>query len=249
VKIDLNCDVGEGYGNDAELMGLVTSANIACGYHAGDVETMRSTVATALDKGVAVGAHPSYPDLEGFGRRAMNMSTAEVFEIVAVQIIALRDITISAGGRLRHVKPHGSLYNQAAKDPELARTIAAAVRSVDKDLILFGLSGSVLIDAGVEAGLRTAAEVFADRTYRNDGSLTPRSAPNALIMDTDQAVSQILRIVTQHEVNTIEGAAIPIVANTICIHGDGENAVEYARTIRESLLQNKVEIAPVSDWI
>ena len=184
MKIDLNCDVGEGYGNDAELMGLVTSANIACGYHAGDVETMRSTVATALDKGVDVGAHPGYPDREGFGRRAMNISMAEVFDIVTDQIITLRDITLSAGGRLSHVKPHGSLYNQAAKDRDLAQTIAQAVRSVDRDLILFGLWGSALIDAGVEAGLRTAAEVFADRTYVNDGSLTPRSDPRALILDT-----------------------------------------------------------------
>jgi 5-oxoprolinase (ATP-hydrolysing) subunit A len=249
VKIDLNCDVGEGYGNDAELMGLVTSANIACGYHAGDVETMRSTVAMALDKGVAVGAHPGYPDREGFGRRAMSLSMVDLFQIVTDQIIALREITLSAGGRLSHVKPHGSLYNQAANDPDLAKTIARAVFSVDKDLILFGLSGSAMIDAGVEAGLRTAAEVFADRTYRNDASLTPRSDPNALIMDTDRAVSQILQIVNQHHVNTIEGAAIPMIADTICIHGDGANAIEYARTLRECLLQNHVELAPVSDWI
>jgi UPF0271 protein len=245
VKIDLNCDVGEGYCNDAELIGLVTSANIACGYHAGDVATMRTTVETALKKGVSIGAHPGYPDREDFGRRSMNMSKAEVFDLVTDQIIALRDIALSAGGRLRHVKPHGALYNQAAKNPELAETIASAVRSVDEGLILFGLSGSALIDAGQTVGLRTAAEVFADRTYRSDGSLTPRSEPDALITDAGHAMSQILQILTEHTVTTIDGAAIPMTADTICIHGDGENAVEYARSIREMLLREGVEISPV----
>jgi UPF0271 protein len=245
VKIDLNCDVGEGYGNDAELMRIVTSANIACGYHAGDPITMKETVDLAITNGVGIGAHPGYPDREGFGRRAQAISTPEIFEIITDQIFTLQRITSTAGGRLQHVKPHGALYNKAAKDQLLAETIAAAVKAVDKGLILFGLAGSALIDAGSQAGLRTAAEVFADRTYMSDGSLTPRSEPNALIYDVDKAVSQIMGIVTNLSVTTIENGTIPLNADTICIHGDGSDAVAFAQAIRDSLMKGDVDIAPI----
>ena len=245
MKIDLNCDVGEGYGYDAELMSIVTSANIACGYHAGDAVTMKETVDLAIKNGVSIGAHPGYPDREGFGRRAKDISTPEIFEIITDQIFALQQITSTAGVRLQHVKPHGALYNQAAKDPFLAGTIAAAVKTVDKDLILFGPAGSALIEAGSQAGLRTAAEVFADRTYLSDGSLTPRSEPNALIDDVDKAVSQIMAIITNLNVATIDGGTLPLNADTICIHGDGANPVEFAQAIRDSLVKSGVEVASI----
>ena len=247
MKIDLNCDVGEGYGNDAELMGIVTSANIACGYHAGDDLTMKVTVESAIENGVGIGAHPGYPDREGFGRRVKDISMTELFEIITDQIVTLQQITSTVGGRLRHVKPHGALYNQAAKDRFMAETIAAAVKAVDEDLILFGPSGSELVEAGSSAGLRTAAEAFADRTYMPDGSLTSRSEPNALIYDIDKSVSQIMGIITNGDVTAIDGATIPLNADTICIHGDGENAVAFARAIRDSLKKNKVEIVSIGN--
>ena len=245
MKIDLNCDVGEGYGYDAELMRIITSANIACGCHAGDPITMKKTVDLAITNDVGIGAHPGYPDREGFGRRAQDISTSEIFEIITDQIFTLQQITSTAGGRLQHVKPHGALYNQAAKDQLLAETVAAAVTAVDKDLILFGLAGSALIEAGTQTGLRTAAEVFADRTYMSDGSLTPRSEPNALIHDVDKAVSQIMGIVINLSVTTVDGGTIPLKADTICIHGDGSKAVAFAQAIRDSLVNGDVEIAPI----
>ena len=245
MKIDLNCDVGEGYGNDAELMKIVTSANIACGYHAGDAETMKKTVDCAIVNGVGIGAHPGYPDREGFGRLVKDVSMRDIFEIVTDQIAALQRMTQTSGGRMQHIKPHGALYNQAARDPQLAETIAAAVKAVDKDLILFGLSGGALIEAGSKAGLRTAAEVFADRTYLSNGSLTPRSEPGALIHEIDKAVSQIMGIIIDNTVTAIDGATITLDADTICIHGDGDNAVAFARAIRDNLVKNDVEIATI----
>jgi len=243
VKIDLNCDLGEGCGNDAALMPLVTSANIACGYHAGDEDTMRTTVRLAVENGVAIGAHPSYPDRENFGRRPMDLSISEVGDLVTRQITQLAEIGAAEGARLTHVKPHGALYNQGANDHELAAAIASAVRSVDESLILFGLAGSALIDAGLEAGLRTAAEVFADRTYRADGRLTPRTENEAVIQDTPRASQQVLQMVLQHKVTATDGTAMSINAETICIHGDGDNAVAFATAIRQALLDNHVEIA------
>jgi len=245
VKIDLNCDVGEGCSNDAELMALVTSANIACGYHAGDVDTMRATVEKALENGVAIGAHPGYADREGFGRHQMVLPAAEVQKIVTEQITQLSEIAAAEGGCLSHVKPHGALYNQAADDPGLAAAIASAIRSVDQDLILFGLSGSALIDAGRQAGLRTAAEVFADRTYRSDGRLTPRNDVRAVILDTPTAVMQALQMLMEHRVTANDGTTVPITADTICIHGDGKNAVRFAVAIRQALLDNHIEIAAI----
>ena len=250
LSVDLNCDMGESFGawkmgNDAELMNYVSSVNIACGFHAGDATVMRKTVETAIKKRLAIGAHPSFPDLQGFGRREIKMSAQEIFDIVLYQVSALKGICEALGGKLHHVKPHGALYNQAAKDCEIAGSIAKAVKAIDKNLIFYGLSGSCLISEAEKIGLRTASEVFADRTYQSDGSLTPKNQPNALIKNNEQAVSQVLQMVTKQSVTTTENKTIPIKAETICIHGDGENALEFAREIRRKLVENEVKILSI----
>jgi UPF0271 protein len=246
-SIDLNCDMGESFGawrmgNDAALMDFVSSVNIACGFHAGDAGVMRETVETAIAKDCAVGAHPGFPDLQGFGRREMKMTAQEIFDIVLYQISALKGICEASGGRLHHVKPHGALYNQAAKDAVFAKAIAGAVKAIDKNLIFYGLSGSFLISEAEKLGLKTASEVFADRTYQTDGSLTPRSEPDALIKDTESAVEQVLQMIQTQTVTTADGATVPIKAETVCIHGDGANALEFARKIREKLDENNIEV-------
>lgn len=245
-SIDLNCDMGEGCGNDAVLMNYVSSVNIACGFHAGDAATMLKTVGTAIKKGVAIGAHPSFPDREGFGRNAMNLPPQKVYDIVVKQIVALRDICDAAGGKVRHVKPHGALYNQAARDKGLAHAIVKAVKAIDENLVLYGLSGSVLVIEAKKIGLRTASEVFADRAYRSDGSLTPRSESNALIRDTDAALAQVLQMVQNKTVTAADGRTIPIIADTICIHGDGENALEFAKTIHRKLIKSGIMIRAIN---
>ncbi|NGQ93668.1 LamB/YcsF family protein [Brevibacillus sp. SYP-B805] len=239
-RVDINCDLGESFGayrigNDEEVLPLITSANIACGFHAGDPGTMRRTVHLALAQGVAIGAHPGLPDLIGFGRRNMEISPQEAYDMVVYQIGALDAFVRAQGGRMQHVKPHGALYNMAAKDDKLAEAIAEAVYKVSPDLILFGLSGSALIRAGEKIGLRTASEVFADRTYQQDGSLTPRHAPDALIDDPVTAARQVLRMVREGKVMSRQGVDVPITAETICIHGDGPHALQFARRIRELL--------------
>jgi UPF0271 protein len=246
VKIDLNCDMGEGCDSDAALMKYISSANIACGFHAGDAATMRETVSLAIENGVAIGAHPGYPDRENFGRTPMSLTPEKVSEIVVEQIAALHDITAQAGGKLKHVKPHGALYNQAARDREIASAIAEAVRSFDPNLVLFGLSGSVSISEGALHGLRTASEVFADRTYQSDGSLTPRNVPGALIENTGDAVAQAMEMLMSGKVTTLAGETIPICAETICLHGDGENAVSFAMAINEKLREQNVEVCAIN---
>ena len=245
MKIDLNCDMGEGYGNDAELMDYVSSANIACGFHAGDAATMRTTVETAIEKGVAIGAHPGYRDRENFGRIAMRLSPKKIHDIVTEQIATLNEIATTCGGKLTHVKPHGALYNQAARDSELAAAIAEAVFTIDANLVLFGLSGSVSIVEAEMRGLRTASEVFADRTYQPDGSLTPRIEPNALINDAQMAAAQVVQMVTQQTVTALDGQTVRIKADTICIHGDGSHALEFAGAIAAALAANNIKIASV----
>ncbi|HYV94193.1 MAG TPA: 5-oxoprolinase subunit PxpA [Chitinophagales bacterium] len=240
--IDLNCDMGEGVNTDAQLMPLISSASIACGYHAGDADTMKKTVELALMHHVAIGAHPGFADKEFFGRRELKLSTDEVYDLIAGQISALKKITDSFQAKLHHVKPHGALYNIAARDASLARTIALAVQDVDKNLMLYGLSGSYLISEGEAIRLKTASEVFADRTYGDDGSLTPRSQPNALIEDELQCAAQVLQMITQQTVTSINGHTVPIVAQTICIHGDGKHAVAFAHTIYQSLKENRIDI-------
>jgi UPF0271 protein len=236
-SIDLNCDLGEGAGHDAELMPLVTSANIACGAHAGDEATMRATVALAQRYGVAIGAHPGFADREHFGRRELPLSPEAVHVLVSEQIDALRAL-----GPVRHVKPHGALYNMAARDGALAVAVASAVHAVDPALVLVGLAGSELLHAGRARGLRVAGEVFADRTYQRDGSLTPRSRPDALIHDEAAAVAQVLRMVREGMVRATEGTDVPVTADTICVHGDGPHAVAFARRLNAELRRAGIAI-------
>jgi UPF0271 protein len=223
--------MGEGIGNDELIMPYITSANIACGHHAGDEETMRQTILLAKKYNVNIGAHPSFLDRENFGRSEIKKSPEEVYELVSAQINFLQKIVSGNNAKLHHVKPHGALYNMAAKDKVLAQAIAKAVKDIDENLILFGLSYSFLITEAKTIGLKTASEVFADRTYQDDGSLTPRSQPNAMIENSEEAIQQVLMMVKQQKVKTASGKEIPIVAETICIHGDGKNAVEIAKKI------------------
>lgn len=240
-SVDLNCDMGESYGvyrlgRDEELLPHVTSANIACGFHAGDPSVMRRSVELCLERGVAIGAHPGLPDLIGFGRREMRISPQEAYDLVLYQTGALNAFARAAGGSLHHVKPHGALYNMAASDRRLADAIAEAVaRMEDGSLILYGLSGSKLIAAGKRFGLRTASEAFADRTYRPDGTLTPRSEPNAVIRDEDEAVRQVLRMVRDGQALAADGSVVPLAVDTVCLHGDGEHAAAFARRLRAEL--------------
>jgi len=229
-------------GNDAALMDHVTSVNIACGFHAGDPTTIRKTIETAIEKGVAIGAHPGYPDLPGFGRRNMSLSASDVFDIVLYQVAVLKGICEASGGSLHHVKPHGALYNQAAKSPELSRAIADAVKAIDTGLIFYGGSGTALISEANECGLRTASEVFADRTYQPDGSLTPRSLPNALIDDPSKAMEQALQMVRLGTVTSLLGQTINIKADTICLHGDGAQALEFAVALRSAFAENNIDV-------
>lgn len=243
--IDLNCDMGEGCGNDDLLLELVSSANIACGFHAGSASIMRKTVEAAIRNNVAIGAHPSFPDRENFGRTNMELPPAEIFDIVVYQLGAMKAVCEAAGGVLNHVKPHGALYNQAARDQNLARVIAEAVRQVDGRLVLYGSPGSDLISEAERAGLKTASEVFADRTYQVDGSLTPRSRSDALIRDTRQSISQVLQMIVDGTVTATTGETIDVMAETICIHGDGELAVEFARALRQALKSEGIGISSI----
>lgn len=245
-RIDLNCDLGEGAGHDAELMPWITSANIACGAHAGDEATMRETVALAQRHGVAIGAHPGLNDRENFGRIEKAVMPEEVFQLVLTQARALQRVANVAGARLAHVKLHGALYNMAARNTLLAEATANAVYEIDPRLVLFGLAGSHLLSAGRAAGLVVASEVFADRTYQDDGSLTPRSRPDALIENGVRATAQALRMIREGKVSTTSGSEIVVQADTICLHGDGAHAVEFARGLREALAGAGVEVAAVA---
>lgn len=242
MKIDLNADLGEGYASDAELLTLVSSANIACGFHAGDAQTMQASVREAVKNGVAIGAHPGFPDRENFGRTAMQLPPETVYAQTLYQIGALAAITHAEGGVMRHVKPHGMLYNQAAKDPQLADAIAKAVHACDPALILVGLAGSELIRAGKHYGLTTRQEVFADRGYQADGSLVPRSQPGALIEDEEQSLAQTLEMVQNGRVKSITGEWTPVEAQTVCLHGDGEHALAFARRLRATFLERGIAV-------
>jgi 5-oxoprolinase (ATP-hydrolysing) subunit A len=236
MQCDLNCDMGEGIGRDELIMPYITSANIACGYHAGDEETMLQTILMAKKYNVNIGAHPSFADRENFGRTEMKLSVIEIYELVAKQIDLLKKMATDNDAQLYHVKPHGALYNMAARSKEMAKAIAGAVKDVDENLVLYGLSNSFLISEAKALGIKTASEVFADRTYQDDGSLTPRSQPNALIQNTAEAIHQVLMMVKEGKVRTVSGKEITIAAETICIHGDGKHAVEFAKAIRDILL-------------
>jgi UPF0271 protein len=236
-RVDLNCDMGESFGAyrigaDDEVFPFITSANVACGFHGGDPTVMRTTLAKARERGVAVGAHPGFPDLIGFGRRNMDVSPSDVYDLVVYQVGALMGFARAAGVELQHVKAHGALYNMAAAKQELAAAIARAVRDVDRQLILFGLPGSHLISEGKSVGLATASEVFADRNYMNDGSLVSRKRPDAQVHDADEAVKRAIRMVREEKVTSIDGQDIPLTVDTICLHGDGPHAAEFAERLR-----------------
>ena len=236
--MDINCDMGEGIGNEAALMPYINSANIACGYHAGDAATMKRVIDLCLQHKVNIGAHPSFPDKENFGRTPMQFSPEEIHTIITTQLNIINDIAKKCGAKLHHVKPHGALYNMAAKDAVLAKAIAKAVKNFDASLIYVGLSGSVMIDEAKKIGLQTANEVFADRTYQKDGSLTPRTEPNALLHDMEDMIQQVQKFANEHTITAITGEDIFIKADTICIHGDGAHAIEFAKAIKEKLLKN-----------
>lgn len=246
-EIDFNSDLGEGFGlyrlgDDQAVLAQITSANIACGFHAGDPRIMRQTVAAAVAAGVAVGAHPSFPDLQGFGRRKMSLSPDEAYECVLYQVGALSGFATAQGTTLQHVKPHGALYNQAAADPALAGAICEAVRDFDPNLYLYGLANSTLTDAGEALGLKVRHEVFADRTYQADGTLTPRSQANAMITDAEQAVAQVLCMLREGHVVAVDGTRVPVRADTLCIHGDQPGAAAFARAIRQALTREGVNV-------
>ena len=243
MKVDLNADLGEGCGNDAALLQLVSSANIACGFHAGDAQTMRDCVREALKNGVAVGAHPSFPDRENFGRTAMELPPEIVYAQTLYQIGALAAIVRAEGGKMQHVKPHGMLYNQAADDPALADAIAAAVYAFDRHVVLVGLAGSELIRAGERYGLATRQEAFADRAYRSDGRLVPRSEPDALLDDDNAALAQTLEMVLAGRVKSRSGEYVHVLAQTLCLHGDGAQALLFARRLHAELTQRGVTIS------
>lgn len=244
VRIDLNADLGEGCADDAALLAVVTSANVACGFHAGHPELMARTARAAASAGVAVGAHPSFPDREGFGRRAMQRSPAAVEADVSDQVGALLAICRAHGVRLVHVKPHGALYNQAAVDPELAAAIARAVHAVDPGLVLVGLASSrAMREAAANLGLRYACEAFADRRYETDGTLLSRNETGALVSSVEAAAEQAVRIATRGEVVAVDGSLVRLRADTLCLHGDSPGALQLARAVRSALAAKGVTVA------
>lgn len=234
---DLNCDMGEGIGNEEAIMPYITSANISCGFHAGNGDIIRQSMALAIRHNVRIGAHPSFRDKENFGRKEVHLDNDKLYAIVLEQLIKIDLIAKEKKAKLHHVKPHGALYNMAAKDAQIAKTIAQVVKDFNEELIVYGLSNSRLIDESKSLGLKTANEVFADRTYLDDGSLTPRSQANALIEDEEQCVQQVMQMVNERTVTSTSGKIIPVAVDTICIHGDGKYAVAFAKRIHEALEQ------------
>ena len=237
--------MGEGIGNDEAIMPYITSANIACGYHAGDEQTLRTTIMLAKNFGVNVGAHPSFPDRENFGRTEMQFIPQDVYHLVMQQLKLFQTIADQCGAKFHHVKPHGALYNMAAREQVIADAVALAIKDFNGHLVLYGLSNSFLISEAKRLGLPTKSEVFADRTYQDDGSLTPRSDAGALIEDEQEAVKQVLQMVQHKTVISVTGKEIPIVAETICIHGDGQYAVNFAQKIYQALQQHHLVSKPI----
>lgn len=247
MKIDLNADLGESYGAwtmgaDEVLMNYVSSVNVACGFHAGDPTVIRRTIESALRKDLKIGAHPSFPDRQGFGRREMKLSPSEITDMVLYQIGALKAVTEALGGRLVHVKPHGALYNLSARDRSVADAIANAVRMVDSELILVGLAGSVSLAAARDAGLECLAEGFADRTYQNDGSLTPRSRADALVKDEETAIAQVLGMIEKNTVIATDGSPLKVDIGTFCLHGDSPHAVSFVVALSRALADRGIRI-------
>jgi 5-oxoprolinase (ATP-hydrolysing) subunit A len=252
--VDLNCDMGESFGRyklglDEEVIEFITSANIACGYHAGDPMVMRKTVTMAGEKGVGIGAHPSFPDLQGFGRRNMDLTEEEIRNFVIYQIGALKIFAEVCGYKLQHVKPHGNLNIMAATNLRMAEVIAEAVAEVDKNLIFVAIGGTELYRGAINMGLKVASEFFADRNYNPDGTLVSRRQPNALIVDEDLALKRTVRAVREGKLEAVDGSIVEIKVDTICLHGDGASAVAFSRSIREGLQNEGVEVKPLSAFL
>ena len=253
-KVDLNADLGESFGAytigmDSEVLRYITSANVACGYHAGDPLVMQKTVALAAERNTAVGAHPGFPDLMGFGRRNMNITPDEARAYIKYQVGALMAFTKSCGIKMQHVKPHGAFYNMAAVNDKLAEAVCRGIYEVDPDLIMLGLAGSAHIRAAEAVGLRTASEVFADRGYMEDGTLVPRSMEGAIIHDRNEAIARTVRMVKEGVVETVTGKIIPIKADSVCVHGDNPDAVNFVKEIRERLEQEGVTVTCIADVV
>lgn len=242
LSVDINADLGEGSGHDEELFELISSANIATGFHAGDSDSMHAAITTAKKHGVAVGAHPSFFDRENFGRKELKISTPEIFDAVAYQLGVFQAIASAVDVQPNHVKPHGALYNMAVRDQELADSIARAIESVDPQLILFAPDKSELARAGDAHGLQIAREIFADRNYLNDGWLVPRTRPDALLRDPNEAAQRVLRMLREGKVRSVEGGDVDVRGETICVHGDTPGAVEFARELRSQLDHEGVKI-------
>jgi len=240
--VDLNADLGETAGHDEELLTLVTSANIACGFHAGDADTMHECISAARDHGVAVGAHPSLFDRENFGRKEFPVTPDEVFEGVSYQLGVFQAIASDLSVRPNHVKPHGALYNMATRDEKIAKEIARAILVVDPSLILFAPGNSALAEAGQGVKLHVACEVFADRNYLSDGSLVPRNRPDAFLRDPEEAAARVLRMLRERKVRSLDGVDVDVRAETVCVHGDTPGAVKFARTLRSLLEKEEVTI-------
>jgi len=255
LQIDINCDLGESYGafkvgNDEKIMPHITSANIACGFHAGDPITIMQTVNLAKKHNVAIGAHPSYPDLLGFGRREMQLTSEEVKHYTIYQISALHGFAKIAGISLQHIKPHGALYNTAVKDEKSSKGIVDAVKALDSNLIIFAPPKSLLAKVAVDAGLRVAHEFFADRAYNSDGSLVSRKQPNAIIQDPRKVVERAIKTVKEHTVLAVNGEVVKLGAvHTICVHGDTSTAVELAEALKKGLIKAGLEVKPVGSFI
>ncbi|GAK59147.1 UPF0271 protein PH0986 [Candidatus Vecturithrix granuli] len=254
MKIDINCDMGESFGRyqlglDAEIMPFISSANIACGFHAGDPSVMHKTVQMAVEHGVGVGAHPGFPDLVGFGRRNLNMLTDELRDAIIYQVGALMGFTQMLGANIQHVKPHGAMYNMAAENESMAKTIIETLLKLNDQLILFGLSGSKILSIARKSGLRVACEVFADRAYNEDGSLVSRQQPGSVITDSSEVANRILKMVKERKVTAITGLEIDLELDTICVHGDTAGAVDHVKHIVHVLKQEGIEIAPVGKFL
>lgn len=252
ITVNLNADLGEGFGayamgDDEAMLGIVASANVACGFHAGDPVVMTRTVRKAVAKGVSLGAHPAYPDLQGFGRRPMRLSAAEVEAMTAYQIGALMGVAATCGGRVTHVKPHGALSNLSAVDATLAQAIARAIKGVDPSLIFLAIAGSEMAKAGRALGLATAEEVFADRAYDDNGNLVPRGQPGAMIHDPDEAATNVLRMLEEGVIVSVTGKRIPCTVHSVCVHGDEPSAVAMAGTLRGALEAKGVRIATLPE--
>lgn len=253
-KVDLNCDLGESFGNykiggDDKIIPLISSANVACGFHAGDPVVMKKTIETAKKNNIGIGAHPGFLDLMGFGRREMKISLDEAKAYVLYQLGALGAFCKNEGVKLQHVKPHGALYNMAAKDYTLSKAICEAIADFDSSLIILGLSGSETLRAAKDLGLKYASEVFADRAYEEDGSLVARSKEGAMIHDENEAIERVIKMIKEQKVTSITGKEIPIKADSICVHGDGEKALLFVRRIREKLESEGIIVQKLSEII